>query len=168
MNNIDLVKVSSPHLVEIADWVITEDQLVEWAGPNMQFPCDAQTLKQDLFTKNWPAFSLVTADYKLLGFGQYYSRLGHCHLCRLIIAPCYRSKGLAQILIARISEVGIRALGVTSCSLFVYQKNLAAIKAYQKIGFKVGEYPGGDMPDNCVYMIDSLARRSPSIVETLF
>ncbi len=153
MENVSLVKVRAAHWIELVSWVTTEGQLYEWAGPNVQYSCDALTLKQDLLAKSWPAFSLISANGELLGFGQYYSRLGRCHLCRLIIAPCHRSKGLAQTLIARISDIGEQEMGVTSCSLFVYQQNLAAIKAYQKIGFRVVDYPGNELMDNGFYMV---------------
>lgn len=153
MENVSLVKVRAAHWIELASWVTTEDQLFEWAGPNLQYPCDVLTLKQDLLVETWPAFSLISANSELLGFGQYYSRLGHCHLCRLIIAPHHRGKGLARSLIEQLSAIGKREMNVASCSLFVYQKNIAAIRAYQKIGFAIVDYLGTDLIDSCIYMV---------------
>jgi ribosomal protein S18 acetylase RimI-like enzyme len=95
----------------------------------------------------------MSADHKLLGFGQYYVRLNHCHLCRLIVAPSQRGRGLARILIEEIARAGRRASKLKSSSLFVYKDNLAAIKAYEKFGFRVADYPSDDVIENCFYMV---------------
>lgn len=150
-----LVEFDSTYLAELLTWVNSQDQLREWAGPNVRYPCTAQTLKHDLFSKGWPSYALVSASHDLLGFGQYYSRLKRCHLCRLIVAPSQRGQGIAQELIDGISNAARRSSMLESSSLFVYESNLAAIKAYQKIGFKLIDYPAEDRMENCLYMIKS-------------
>ena len=150
-----LLKFDSTQLNELGTWVDSKDQMREWAGPNVRYPCSAYTLEKDLFSKGWPSYALTTVDNQLLGFGQYYSRQNHCHLCRLIIAPSQRGKGFAAALIEQISLAASHALGLKTSSLFVYTANHAAIKAYKKIGFKVTNYPGDDSIENCIYMVKS-------------
>lgn len=150
-----LTDVNSTHLNELINWIDTANQLKTWAGPNMTYPCDTQTLERELLSKDWPSFSLISTNDELVGFGQYYVRLGHCHLCRLIVAPSHRGKRLAQTLIELISLEARQALGITSCSLFVYTHNSAAIKAYEKIGFRISDYPSDGIMENCLYMLKS-------------
>jgi len=88
--------------------VISQQELREWAGPNMRYPAGIDTLKQDLYLANWESFLLVSIDQELLAFGQYYLRLGCCHLCHLIVSPQYRGGGVAQTLIELISIEGKR------------------------------------------------------------
>jgi len=153
VNGIKLINPSSAHLGELVTWVSTADQLRQWAGPNMNYPCDVDTLKQDLFANNWPSFSLVSEGQNLLGFGQYYLRAGRCHLSRLIVAPSQRGNGIANTLIELISHEARVALNVTPCSLFVYTHNHAAIKAYQKLGFKMIDSPENQTMEDCIYMV---------------
>ena len=152
MNNVRLVEATPAHLLELASWVTNKDELIEWAGPDVQFPCDAQSLKRDLFANGWPSFCITTTNHELLGFGQYYSRLNHCHLCRLIIAPNHRGQGLAKTLIEQISNTGKQEMNTTSCSLFVYKQNSVAINLYQQLGFQLVRYPKEGLVDNCLYM----------------
>lgn len=150
----NLIEPNATHLSELLTWVKDKEQLAQWAGSNMRYPCCVNSLAQDLAA--WPSFALASKDQELLGFGQYYLRLGHCHLCRLIVSPRHRGKGLVQKLIEMISIEGTRELGVNSCSLFVYRENTVAIKAYQKIGFISKDYPASDVIDDCLYMVISL------------
>lgn len=140
-------------LSELLTWVNSSNELRDWAGPNARYPCTAQTLEYDLFSKGWPSYALVSVDHDLLGFGQYYSRLNRCHLCRLIVAPSYRGNGLARELIDGISSAARRMSMLESSSLFVYESNVAAINAYKKLGFKPIDYPAEDRMENCLYMV---------------
>ncbi|MFT6407494.1 MAG: ribosomal protein S18 acetylase RimI-like enzyme [Arenicella sp.] len=141
------------HYSELLSWIASADQLTNWAGPNIAYPSKVELLINDLQAKGWSSFSLISKKHQLLAFGQYYRRQGCCHLCRLIVSPKHRGKGLVETLIEGISLEGYRELGVNACSLFVYSDNSSAIKAYQKIGFAVAQYPADDAMDNCLYMI---------------
>jgi ribosomal protein S18 acetylase RimI-like enzyme len=148
-----LLKFDSRQLSELLTWVNSSAQMRDWAGPNIRYPCTLSTLEHDLFSKAWPSFSLVSSRDEMIGFGQYYSRLERCHLCRLIIAPAHRSKGLARRLIEEISNQGRQFSELESTSLFVYENNYAAINAYKKCGFRVCDYPSHDKMENCLYMV---------------
>lgn len=143
------------HIETLLTWVNGADQLVAWAGPNMHYPCSVTSLTRDLSLDKFRSFSLVSAQGELMAFGQYYSRLDRCHLCRLIVSPDHRGKGLVQRLIDLIVGIGVCELGVSSSSLFVHTHNLVAIRAYKKIGYKTIDYTGGDLMENCFYMIRS-------------
>jgi ribosomal protein S18 acetylase RimI-like enzyme len=153
------MKLETPiteHYSELLSWVTSAEQLADWAGPNMSYPCDTQRLTSDLQSSNWPSFSLVSHDHKLLAFGQYYLRQGRCHLCRLIVSPEHRGKGIIKQLIDLISIQGCQQLEVNTQSLFVYTYNTSAIKAYQKLGFVTKQYYATDAMQNCLYMTKRL------------
>lgn len=148
-----LTQVTHLHFSEILRWVNTEKQLLEWAGPNVRYPTNARDLELDVLAQSWPTFALVSEVEELIGFGQYYLRLDHCHVCRLIVSPTHRGKGVVRQLIELISAEGTRQLDVSACSLFVYQDNTAAIKAYEKMGFIGIDYPTDDAIAGCLYMV---------------
>jgi len=72
---------------------------------------------------------------------------------RLVVNPKCRGKGLITDLIKGISLQGTKALSVTACSLFVLAHNKSAIKAYQKAGFILADYPDEIPTENCLYMV---------------
>ena len=58
-------------------------------------------------------------------------------------------------LIKELSIIGAKDLRLDTFSLFVFEHNFSAIKAYKKIGFKAAKYPE-DLPlENCFYMVAS-------------
>ncbi|WP_259365807.1 GNAT family N-acetyltransferase [Colwellia sp. MB02u-6] len=101
-----------------------------------------------------PSFALLSAQAELLGFGQYYLRLGKCHLCRLVINPIFRGQGIAAHLIQQLSVRGKADLNANSSSLFVVQNNGSAIKTYEKSGFTVACYPEKITVKDCLYMVN--------------
>ena len=150
-----LVPATNAHVSELLSWVRCSAHLRAWAGPNMRYPADIDTLTEDLQLVQKSSFSLLTKDQELLAFGQHYLRLGHCHLCRLIVSPGQRGKGVVQKLVELISTQGKREFAVRSCSLFVYIDNSFAIKAYLKAGFIRQDYPSPDSIADCLYMVNS-------------
>jgi ribosomal protein S18 acetylase RimI-like enzyme len=88
-----------------------------------------------------------------LAFGQYYLRLGNCHLGRLIVNPNFRGQGIASHLINQLSTLGRSDLRTDSCSLFVLGHNKSAIKVYTKLGFSMADYPEEIPLKNCFYMV---------------
>ena len=150
-----LINPSEDHFATLLTWIASYDDLVEWGGPDMNYSTNDHRLKTDLCSEAYLSFSLVSASNELLAFGQCYLRLGCCHLCRLIVSPSHRGEGIVKLLIEKISLEGMRTFNARSCSLFVYETNLSAIKAYLKLGFSVVDYPDEETLDNCLYMVKS-------------
>lgn len=148
----ELISSHECHFAELVSWIHNEQQLRQWAGPQLRYPIDAQSLGVDLECSSRPSFALISTDGSLLGFGQVYLRQERCHLCRLIVAPTQRGRGIAGVLVDEICRQGSIELGVGAYSLFVYHENKAAISAYKKYGFSITPYVGSDAIDNCVYM----------------
>ncbi len=140
-------------LVELMSWFSSEEQLTVWSGPNFSYPFDLKSFKRDLKLNMLSSFSMVSSEDDLLAFGQYYLRLGKCHLGRLVVNPHFRGKGVVASLIGQLSVLGKSDLNTQSCSLFVLDHNKSAIKAYTKLGFCITDYPEKIALENCLYMV---------------
>lgn len=130
-----------------------------WAGPQFRFPFDQATFREDARVDHLPSWGLPTADGSLGAFGQYYLRLGRCHLARLVVAPALRGHGIGGILIRELCERGCRELGTDSCSLFVLAGNASALTLYRRLGFAEATYPvSASMLEGSLYMIAPVER----------
>lgn len=148
-----LVKPEHQHIVELMSWFNSELQTVSWGGPHFNYPFTLNSFTNDLKLNELHSYTLLNNNNELVGFGQYYLRLGKCHLGRLVINPAYRGQGLSSVLISLLIEVGTVELNTNACSLFVYEYNRVAIASYQKLGFSFSEYPEDLALDGCLYMI---------------
>lgn len=140
-------------LIELMSWFSSQDELDIWSGPNFRFPLSLDTFKCDLKLHTLPSFSLLSEQGKLLAFGQYYLRLGKCHLARLVVNPHLRGQGIANHLITKLKNKGMTDLQTQACSLFVLEHNQRAIKSYQKLGFSFANYPEQFSLKNVLYMV---------------
>jgi ribosomal protein S18 acetylase RimI-like enzyme len=151
-----LYDVTDHHLLEIMSWFDDEQSLFTWSGPNFRYPYDLTSFREDLKLSELNSFVLRDDKLTTLAFGQYYLRLGRCHLGRLVVNPNCRGQGIAKQLMNKLFQAGSRDLGVNEGSLFVLEHNKSAIKSYQSFGFLFMSYPN-DLPiENCLYMIKTL------------
>jgi ribosomal protein S18 acetylase RimI-like enzyme len=150
-----LIEPIESHLIEMMSWFSNKQDLENWSGPNFRYPFNLSSFTFDLKLNTLNSFALVSNESEFLAFGQYYLRLGKCHLGRLIVNPKCRGKGIALELMRQICVLGINELEVEECSLFVLTHNESAIKAYEKFGFTFSHYPEKIPLDNCLYMIKS-------------
>lgn len=148
-----LIKPQKKHLFEIMNWFSSEQELTNWSGPNFRYPYDISSFTEDLKLDSLSSFVYVSNQSELLAFGQYYQRLGKCHLGRLIVNPVFRGQGIASELMNHLCNLGLNELKVKQCSLFVLKHNNDAIKAYEKFGFSFTDYPDEILFDNCLYMV---------------
>lgn len=148
-----LTKPTIYHLHQLMDWFTSISELTRWSGPNFRFPFNQQSFLEDLKLDDYYSYALVTPQGELVAFGQFYRRLGCCHLSRLVINPSFRGQGIIDTLINKLCVLGLTQLQVRQCSLFVFASNQTAINAYLKHGFKVCDYPDDNDLKDCLYMI---------------
>ena len=155
-----LVPLTAAHLAEMMGWIPDAASARNWAGPKFRHPFTAATFREDIRCDQ-PSFSRVGDPGGLLGFGQYYSRAGRCHLARLIISPRHRGRRLGEVLVRDLCRRGCAELKAGECSLFVYAANVPAVHLYRRLGFSAGPYPNPeDAPfglEGCDYLVASLA-----------
>jgi ribosomal protein S18 acetylase RimI-like enzyme len=141
------------HLPELMRWFPDQQSCAMWGGPEFRFPFTLDTFREDL-RLHLPSYSVVGDTGEFLGFGQYYVRVGRCHLARLAISPPHRGRALGEFLIRELCRIGCRELNAKDCSLFVMESNAPALKLYRRLGFVDAQYPG-DMPSlaGVIYMV---------------
>jgi ribosomal protein S18 acetylase RimI-like enzyme len=150
-----LEAVQHSHLPELMRWFPDRRSCAMWGGPEFGFPFTDESFRADL-RLHLPSYSVVGDNGELLGFGQYYVRVGRCHLARLAISPAHRGRALGEFLIRELCRIGCRELNAKDCSLFVMDSNAPALKLYRRLGFVDAQYPG-NMPSlaGVIYMVVS-------------
>lgn len=152
-----LAKASECHIAELATWFTDKTALTDWAGPNFRYPFTPHTFFADLRLAKLPSYALLNSESTMVAFGQYYLRLGRCHLGRLVVNPDYRGRGIVKTLIDQLCEKGAAQLATKEISLFVLAHNFNAITAYTNCGFRAEKYPEPLPLKNCIYMVKQLA-----------
>ncbi len=144
--------VSDADLQVVLSWFSSAKQVFYWGGPELSFPMTLVSFKQQ--SKFYKSHSYVLkADGQLLAFGQFYNRLGRCHLGRLVVAPEARGQGVGELLVKQLNQKGAEVLGLSSGSLFVLDDNEPAMRLYTKLGYKEAEYPKTIPIKSCLYLI---------------
>jgi ribosomal protein S18 acetylase RimI-like enzyme len=135
-----LVPPSDAHVTALMQWFPDAASVAVWS-PSNDFPFERERFIVQAKLRELPSFTLVDAADTALAFGQYYERLGCCHLGRLVVAPEQRGRGVGQLLIEQLIAHGTAALGIGRCSLFVLAHNTRARNLYRKLGFVETQYP---------------------------
>jgi ribosomal protein S18 acetylase RimI-like enzyme len=128
-------------LAELMRWFPDEASCRLWGGPHFRWPYDAATFREDTRIDVLASRMLVADDGAMLAFGQYYLRVGRCHLGHLAVCPAARGRGIGTRLIRELCAEGRRALGVAEFSLFVLARNAQAERLYRRLGFEEASYP---------------------------
>ena len=111
-------------------------------------------LKDNPVSNLWVIESDLTG---VVGFVDYWITFDSATVCQICINPVYQRKGLGSMLIEEMIK-DCRTENVRNITLEVRDHNVAAIKLYEKHGFKKtivkeGYYTNGD---NALYMIKEL------------
>jgi ribosomal protein S18 acetylase RimI-like enzyme len=152
MNHFKLISCTKNHIETLSTWCKSQHEIEQWAGPNVRFPYSSQTFLEDIKYLERPSYGLINHNNELVAFGQFYERLSHCHLGRLIVNPTFRKQGVSKILVKELSKVGKKTLGLPSISLFVYANNAVALTLYKSLGFIEKNYPEKLPLENCLYL----------------
>jgi ribosomal-protein-alanine N-acetyltransferase len=115
---------------------------------NQLYEIEVECFKEEAFKKqqiaslltNYNSISLVAKiNGKIVGFIigiihiERNSLVGH--ILTIDVSPQYRRRGVAQNLLQEIEKI-FREKGVKSCRLEVREDNIAALRLYQKLGYK--------------------------------
>jgi ribosomal protein S18 acetylase RimI-like enzyme len=144
-------------LPDLMSWFHDAHSCGTWAGPQFRFPFSEGTFRDDARIDRLSSWALPSSDGSLGAFGQYYLRLGRCHLARLVVAPALRGRGIGGTLIRELCDRGCEKLGTDTCSLFVLAGNVSALQLYRRLGFAEVPYPEpSSMLEGSLYMVASL------------
>jgi ribosomal protein S18 acetylase RimI-like enzyme len=141
------------HAREIMGWLPDKESVVRWGSPYMRYPLREEAFFEDIYWDRMSARVARAEDGRLLGFGQFYGKLGRCHLARLIINPVFRGRGLGEAFIAALMKHSSEQLATQEFSLYVMTANKPAYNCYKNLGFKLAAYPHGDPHlEDCVFL----------------
>ncbi len=147
-----LHRVSDDDLNIVLSWFNNAREVFYWGGPDISYPMTLASFKQQSKFAKSHSYVLKSGD-QIVAFGQFYNRLGRCHLGRLVVAPDSRGQGVGAHLIAHLNDEGKRLLGLNTGSLFVLEDNQPALRLYEKLGYQKTQYPTEIPIKSCLYMV---------------
>lgn len=138
---------------DIMGWFPDKESVILWGSPYTRYPLSKDTFFEDIYWERIVSCVARDDDGTLMGFGQFYPKLGRCHLARLVLNPAYRGRGLGVKFIGMLMKHGAAELGTSGFSLYVMTFNKPAYRCYKALGFHMAPYPHGDAKlENCVFM----------------
>ena len=126
-------------------WVPSSDFLLQWAGPDFEYPLDREQLDEHLRGAQGDLSSKLI--YKVVDcengtaighieLAAIDRRNGSARVCRVLVGdPAYRGKGIGTVMMEKIVEIGFRQLGLHRLELSVFDFNTSAIRCYEKVEF---------------------------------
>ncbi|MBT8051097.1 MAG: GNAT family N-acetyltransferase [Gammaproteobacteria bacterium] len=143
---------------EVMNWFPDKESIMLWGSPYARAPLKEDTFFEDI---RWGQIESRVGrgnQGELLAFGQFYQKLGRCHLARLVVNPDFRRRGVGLAFISKLMEHGGTALDTREFSLYVMTANKPAWHCYKSLGFEMRPYPDVDPHlDNCVFMVAGAA-----------
>ncbi len=139
-----LEPVQPQDLQRLLTWVDSPEFLLQWAGPSLNWPLTRSQLETLLLETQGPtptrqAFKAVSDD----GFMTAYAEITQidrknrsASISRVIVAPESRALGIGSWLVAELLWVAFEQLYLHRVSLNVLSFNTAAIRAYERTGFR--------------------------------
>ncbi|SDK75310.1 GNAT family N-acetyltransferase [Microbulbifer yueqingensis] len=151
---VELHEPGPQHLEVLMSWIADREQCLQWGGPVFRFPFSPATFREDCRWDELAGGVLVDGCGHMVAFGQYYRRLGRCHLGHLVVSPGRRGQGLGKRLVRALARRGCAELEAAECSLFVLKNNAAARALYRRLGFVPAEHPESfPWQDQCDFLV---------------
>ncbi len=128
----------------LISWIGSPEELVQWAGPRLfTYPLDITQLTVHQYETLGQAprsriYKALAEDGRVIGhveFGGIDARDGMATLCRVMVAPEERGKGLCLPMVRGGLKLGFEELHFRRIELNVYSFNLNALACYQRAGF---------------------------------
>jgi len=122
----------------LISWIDSAEALMQFAGPGFTFPLTGSQLDRSLSDPNRFAFSVVDRNNeKPVGHAEIYLTSESAYLGKILIGdPNERGKGLGKQIVSSLLDHAFGVLAQNEVQLNVFDWNLAAIKCYEKAGFR--------------------------------
>jgi RimJ/RimL family protein N-acetyltransferase len=132
---------------QLIDWIRDERLLMNWAGSLFSFPLTERGLEWYIEDTNVPGVSeallykaIDTETGKPVGhisIGSFSQKNRSGRISRVLVGDTEsKGKGVCQAMVRAIARVGFDDLKLHRISLGVYDFNTAAIRCYEKAGFR--------------------------------
>jgi RimJ/RimL family protein N-acetyltransferase len=143
---IELQPFTASDIPRLLGWVDSSDFLLQWGGPSFVHPLDEAQLLAHLGQAAGPEPSLLIFKVVSSESGE---KVGHVELAgidrrhrsgsvaRVLVGPdAARGRGLGTAIMRAILAIGFEQLALHRIDLRVFDFNLGAIAAYERVGFK--------------------------------
>ena len=143
---VELAPFRESDAVTLVDWIPNDEFLAQWAGSNLSPPFDR--VQFDAFRERAARESPPSRLYRvtrpdsdeMVGYGELASidlPTRSARLSRLLMSPDHRGAGLGGAMVEALLVVAFDELALHRVALGVFDFNRAAIRCYQKAGFRV-------------------------------
>ena len=139
-----LEPVQAQDLQRLLTWVDSPEFLLQWAGPSLTWPLTRSQLETLLLeaqrsAPTGQALKAVSDDGFMTGYAEIARidrRNRSASIARVIVAPESRGLGIGSWLVAELLWVAFEQLYLHRVALNVLSFNTAAIRAYERTGFR--------------------------------
>jgi len=132
---------------QLINWIHTEELMMNWSGNLFRFPLTHDSLNWYISNTNdspdpeayvYKAIDAETGEgVGHISLGGISTKNRSARISRVLIAEgCHRGKGYCSGMVKAILEVGFDQLKLHRITLGVYDTNIAAIKCYERAGFR--------------------------------
>ncbi|MFN3653377.1 MAG: GNAT family N-acetyltransferase [Armatimonadota bacterium] len=127
-------------------WAVSEAFLLQWVGTTFRYPLTREQIEEHLEAARGEAptilpFAVVDTEAGAM--------VGYLELCdlnqvhrsatigRVIVGePAYQGRGVATWMVREVTRRGFEELGLHRIALVVFDFNHAAIRCYERVGFR--------------------------------
>ena len=136
---IRLEKFTKEMYPDLISWIGNAEELMLFAGPKLTFPLTNEQLNESLNEKGRFAFQVVNENDNLpIGHCEIYLTNNTAALGRILIGEkSFRGKGLGKIIVKKLLKYIEENIDRKKVELNVFDFNIAAVKCYEKVGFKI-------------------------------
>jgi len=136
---IDLIEFAASDFEIFKSWINNEEELFQFAGPIFSFPLtDDQLVKYLNLTDIRPLKVVLQESKETIGHCEFNFENNIPRLSRILVGNKeLRGRGIGQNIVKKMVEELFRDEAITKVDLNVFSWNTAAIKCYEKIGFRI-------------------------------
>jgi RimJ/RimL family protein N-acetyltransferase len=127
---------------DVYSWIQNSVEMIYWSGQTfLDQGFTLTNFKSHLNSKRIIPYARVDKDENILCYAEIVQtqKLGFINLCRVIVRPDLRGKGLGKIFCRSLIDHTILIHKYHSIQLNVLECNQPAISCYQSLGFKISQ-----------------------------
>jgi RimJ/RimL family protein N-acetyltransferase len=141
---VKLEPVQPQDLDHLLTWIDSPEFLLQWAGPRFTWPLTKEQLQTNLLESEGPqptvlAFKAISDDGIMTAYAEI-TRVDRANrsaaIARVLVAPESRGLGIGSWLVNELLWIAFEQLYLHRVSLNVFSFNTAAIRAYERTGFR--------------------------------
>ena len=127
---------------DVHSWIQNSVEMIYWSGQTfLEQGFTLTNFKSHLNSKRILPYARVDKNENILCYAEIVrtQKLGFVNLCRVIVRPDLRGKGLGKTFCKSLMDQAILMNGYRSIRLNVLECNQPAISCYQSLGFKISQ-----------------------------